>query len=352
MVRVSSAPEGEIVGASILCFALVGTDIYFLLGKEQESQRWKMASNRWSDFGGRVNGDERPEKTAAREFLEETMAIVKYNEWDWLPRVTSEDIEKGLESGDYCLRITINLPVFKTPMVHVCFLKRVPWDPGLPNRFRYVRNRLRPLLDLDRICDSLEAKITSDMLRDMEKLIHADVGYDLTAVDCWYRRAIHLGDTDCLEVHYHGKTSIRRHIPLLPEMQGSAETFAAIVRHRATQITLYKDLPHSLKFHPGICIQRWRTHMTRVHVDHTYLEKQCVKWWSRPRILELMENTCTMKDKTKDVARLCFIPTMTVILQQLDQILNPKPCPPLSDPPPKTWAKVTEQGTHQSDCSP
>lgn len=322
LVRVNEAPEGEIVGASILCFAMVGSDVYFLLGKEQENMRWKMASNRWSDFGGRVNGDERPERTAAREFLEETMAIVKFNEWDFIPRLTSEDIEKGLESGDYCLRITINLPVFKNPMVHVCYLKRIPWDPGLPNRFRFVRNRLRPLLDLDKICDGLEAKITSETLREMEKLIHADVGYDLTAVDCWYQKSSVPSQPDFLEVHYHGKNSIRRVIPLRQDLIPFAETFAAIVRHRATQITLYKDLPHSLKYHPAICIQRWRTHMTRVHVDHTYLEKQSVRWWSIPRILELMENTCTMKDKTKDVARLCFIPTMTVILQQLDQMLG------------------------------
>ena len=65
------------VGAGVLPFARSHTnDIYFLLGKECESDEWKCSSNKWCDFsGGRNDDDVSPAHTASREFCEELCGV-------------------------------------------------------------------------------------------------------------------------------------------------------------------------------------------------------------------------------------------------------------------------------------
>ncbi len=60
----------EIYSAGILPFSVKGGTVYFLLGKDLE--------NKWSDFGGRSEAQDRGrwDVTATREFYEETIGVI------------------------------------------------------------------------------------------------------------------------------------------------------------------------------------------------------------------------------------------------------------------------------------
>ena len=81
------------------------------------------------------------EETAAREFLEETLAIVKYFDTDTLPRQTYDDITLSLQRQEYTFKFYIS---YKTALERhfVVFVKQIPWDPTCIDRFVETRYRL------------------------------------------------------------------------------------------------------------------------------------------------------------------------------------------------------------------
>jgi 8-oxo-dGTP pyrophosphatase MutT (NUDIX family) len=143
MTRTSSSKhiKGRLAGASLLCFSVDPSFscVYFLLGKERHNVRWPKGSNRWSDFGGRVSSsDGCAEDTAAREFFEETLAVVKYFEDDELPRQSWHDIADNLREGKY----TMKLIQGNSSRKFVIFVKQIPWDPEVISRFSTYRSCL------------------------------------------------------------------------------------------------------------------------------------------------------------------------------------------------------------------
>ena len=143
MHRTSSSAtiKGRLAGASLLCFAVDPSFscVYFLLGKERHNVRWPNGSNRWSDFGGRTaSSDTCAEETAAREFFEETLAVVKYFDTDTLPRQGWGDIVDDLRSGRYAMRLTQG----DSRRKFVTFVKQIPWDPAVVSRFSTYRTAL------------------------------------------------------------------------------------------------------------------------------------------------------------------------------------------------------------------
>lgn len=138
--RVSGSIDGRLVGASLLCFCIDPTYscVYFLLGKERHNARWPAGSGRWSDFGGGTTDDESAETTAAREFVEETLATVKYFQQDILPRQTHVDIAQDLAAGNYMMRVTQG----DKHRRFVMFVKQIPWDPEAVHRFSEIRGSL------------------------------------------------------------------------------------------------------------------------------------------------------------------------------------------------------------------
>lgn len=143
MQRTSSTHhiKGRLAGASLMCFSVDPTYscVYFLLGKERHNVRWPNGSDRWSDFGGRVaSSDTCAEDTAAREFFEETLAVVKYFPTDELPRQGWRDIAADLREGKFALRMIQGNGVRK----FVIFVKQIPWDPDVVLRFSKYRSAL------------------------------------------------------------------------------------------------------------------------------------------------------------------------------------------------------------------
>lgn len=140
---VDGEPPGKIVGASLLCFTIdpVWFRVYFLLGKERHIPGWRRGSGKWSEFGGSVSRDApTAEETAAKEFLEETLAVVKFFERDTLPRPDYGDIAQSLKRGEYIFKINVVFGTVEEPRHHVTFIKQIPWDPDAPTRFKACRD--------------------------------------------------------------------------------------------------------------------------------------------------------------------------------------------------------------------
>jgi hypothetical protein len=141
-------PKGRMVGASLLCYCMDPTwsRVYFLLGKERKNVRWKLGSERWSDFGGRVCAKAMSaEDTAAKEFVEETLALVKYFQHDTLPRTQWEDIAESLRQGEYTFQLTFGVvdpEDASNTRNYVTFVKQVPWDPEALSRFETCREMM------------------------------------------------------------------------------------------------------------------------------------------------------------------------------------------------------------------
>jgi hypothetical protein len=113
--------------------------VYFLLGLGRSIMSWPEGSNRWSDFGGVPQKNDRDYfDAAAREFVEETLGVVRYFEHDntYRPRKTWKDISESLRRGEYFKRIQISL---NTGVFVVTFMKQIPWDPKCILRFRHCR---------------------------------------------------------------------------------------------------------------------------------------------------------------------------------------------------------------------
>lgn len=138
-------PNGRIVGASLLCFAIdpLWSRLYFLLGKERKNVHWRAGSEKWSDFGGRAEQESpEAEETAAKEFVEETLAMVRYFEDDVLPRKQYADIAASLRNKNYAFQIKVMFGDASNPRHHVTFIKQLPWDPSAIARFDECRTML------------------------------------------------------------------------------------------------------------------------------------------------------------------------------------------------------------------
>jgi hypothetical protein len=78
------------------------------------------------------------ESTAAREFMEETLAVVRYFPGDTIPRTRWDDIATDLAFGNYTMKITQGNKQRK----FVMFVKQIPWDPEATYRFSRYRAAL------------------------------------------------------------------------------------------------------------------------------------------------------------------------------------------------------------------
>lgn len=130
----------KIIGASILCFSVDPTyaGIYFLLGKEKKTYKFR-GSEKWSDFGGSCKNGESAEECAAREFHEESAAIVSFWSNEPVPRPSYQQIVDELKDEQYYMKVEFE---HTNNVKYVTFVKQVEWDPSYPMKFAETINRL------------------------------------------------------------------------------------------------------------------------------------------------------------------------------------------------------------------
>jgi hypothetical protein len=244
----------EVLSAGVLCYAYADSthDIYFLLGRDRPSPEWPRGSTRWSDFGGGLLPGETETEGAAREFVEESMAIVA------LPQETAGILTSGpfvnqtlvqtlLEQKKYTFRVAANVVdrnqggvevTEETPTqqrrVRVCYVNRIPWQPDLPEKF-------------DRIKEALDK----------------------------------LGDTENMEEVLH----------------------------------CYHNLSNDMQNHPALEIETdlETGQIVGVYVKPEYREKQQIGWWSLHRLKSILRNGGSYKNKF--CFRAGFLCTLAVIIE-------------------------------------
>ena len=116
------------------------TSTYFVLGCQEFSLHAPLAGGRWTLFGGGQHGGEMDTAaTAAREFLEESMGVIQWQEG-------LRDVPSSKDALARCLRnhefiMCFRLRYFRDGQrrFYDVFIKRIPWDPALPTRFEAFR---------------------------------------------------------------------------------------------------------------------------------------------------------------------------------------------------------------------
>ena len=126
-----------ISGAGILLFTRIpGTgEPLVLMARESYDSRYELP---FSGFEGTSKSREHSaEETAAREFIEESLATIH-------GMSSYDDVLAMLQRGDYDMRITqrVHREGVEPAAVYTTFVKEIAYDPGLPGRFGTYRKRL------------------------------------------------------------------------------------------------------------------------------------------------------------------------------------------------------------------
>ncbi len=151
-----------VLSAGVLCYACLEDtqDVYFLLGRERCSSERNSGSNRWSYFGGRVKPGETELECASREFVEESLGLAWLDEALCVPTLNAEVAQEALARGNYTFRVALDTrtdrplhastPETDMQQLRVCYVKRIPWQPDLPEQFQCLRQHLETIDTLSR----------------------------------------------------------------------------------------------------------------------------------------------------------------------------------------------------------
>lgn len=327
-MRIEAAAQGAFVGrcagAGILgyCCPPGGSDVYFVLGKERDCPSWRYGSNRWSDFAGGGKDDECPEATAAREFLEETLAVVPWQE-DGGGICDVDGLAAALLRREFAARIVMSIQGGdQPPKHHVTYVKRIPWCPGAPGDFERAR---RELLSLHRASEGASASMrcAEAALRDHGVELpssaysrprsavraHAsDEGGEgrLDLSGWWSREAASEGqesvhpDTACCALG-HDTETLR-----------AADAYERAVRRWDEAAHRLQCAPADVAAHPAVRAEIAPDGaVLTFRVSPDYLEKQSMQLWSRTRLEEVVRGTGYFRGEH---FRPCFLPTLAVTL--------------------------------------
>ena len=125
------------IGAGVLPVGVDDLGVpHVLLGRERLLPAWK-ASCKWSGFEGSRKTGETMTDTATREFLEESLRVVK----------NSEHVCENILQKKYLMRIVLKIlnERCREPKYHCTYLVPVEYDPLLPQKFLDTRLALEKL---------------------------------------------------------------------------------------------------------------------------------------------------------------------------------------------------------------
>ena len=133
------------IGASILVFSIIPEfNLPCVLLAREKKQRWLGRDNNYvyTDFGGGSQNAEPAERTASREFVEETLGgAVKYFPDDMRNDLAhlKANVEADLQRGNYLARV--ETPVGRDKC-YVTFVKQLHFQPGVTDSFARMENLL------------------------------------------------------------------------------------------------------------------------------------------------------------------------------------------------------------------
>ena len=135
--------------AGIVCFAIDprNSSITVLLGRETPYGRHHRKGV-WCEFGGKRERTETPVETAAREFTEESLGVVKLNKHSYFQKQNyAAAVKHVLLKQTRMTKFTVCISNRKVNRIHkvnlkTYFILQIPWQPGVPQIFLNVREKL------------------------------------------------------------------------------------------------------------------------------------------------------------------------------------------------------------------
>lgn len=337
-----AAKEEKICSAGILPFAIApnaANDIYVLLGKEETIPGWNFGSHKWCDFsGGTDRNDIDVETTAAREFVEESMAVVPLkidskSEKHIFIRV--EDVYQDLKEGNYTHKITMKKPN-KTEdhrvLKCVCYLKQIPWQPELPAHFDAVRHRLFHIRSLSRryqesisdfpTCVPLPGRVTETEYLTPKSKISTVVNMHLSDQNNGIRYAYwtkgegieyQITQFDQISQLITENSPISTKSTLDPPSEMKMRKVVDLWQRLRRAFYL---LPYCMRDHPALDVKMVPNTalIISVGVKNCYLEKESASWWSLPRLSEVIQHGGSFRG---EIFRPNFLPYLAVVLDIL-----------------------------------
>lgn len=291
----------QIVGAGILPVAIdENGEACILLGKERYINHWR-GSLKWSGFeGGRKMG-EHITRTAAREFVEESIGVVPIaNE----TTPTIANVEQRVKDGAYVARIVLCIMhghETEEKRYHVTYVMQVPYDPAYNTRFAARR---RAFVEVQ--------TRTHQLARWTEQLQSYNMPLEGRLYDCVRVAAVvrvQRRDAGVVCVEFRDEDD-RSHVH---EFEGSVAV-DLYVRWYALRKTLAADLNHLPADAFAVTCDALGL-LTAVHVNEDFLEKQNIQWWSLEHLTSVLRNGGYLHS---EFFRAYFLPVMQRTMSVLE----------------------------------
>jgi len=317
--------------AGIIPYAICpysNSNVYFLLGKEGNSPGWKPSTNKWCDFGGRSDFKEDKgsvEQTAAREFVEESLGVISFH-----PPVFREEISKEyqqtnkvfeeLQKKSFTKKIIMTKQFDNKHVKFIYFLKQIPWKPELPHIFKEIRDQILKIKNLSKQYHDLCKKLPKESKFRVPGQSLEDDDVSKVVVDmCLKKSKKELMGVSTIVKYTLLSTSF--HDPL--ECKDSREfwdspEFLVIkqIIHVFSELkTAFQKLPDSLQKHDVFKVKYLSSSVNffiDIHVKDQYLEKQCMEWWSLPKLSNALNNGGISHN---EFLRPNFLPMVAILLK-------------------------------------
>lgn len=293
--------EDQIVGAGILPVAIDDNgEIQILLGKERYVNHWR-GSLKWSGFeGGRKSG-ETIIRTAAREFIEESIGVVPFLS-DNVPTIDS--VEDWVGSGNYVARIVLCIlhgQEDEEKRYHVTYVMEVPYDADYHVNFSSQR---RSFIEIQSRIHYFQR------LNEQVKLLNVPKEGERYAniyVEAVLR--VEMKNNSILCVEFCDDEN-GHHIYEFKDFASDAYVRWQKVRH---SIEVDLKMLHADAFH----VKRNRRGMiVDISINEDFLEKQNVQWWSIGKLNMVLKNGGYLQN---DFFRAYFLPVMQQTLAILEE---------------------------------
>lgn len=149
------------LGAGIIPVSVdANGDIFVMLGKERFIPHWK-GSLKWSGFEGGRKGNESIEKTASREYFEESLGVIKIL---GLPHVNVNSLSNFLKEDNYVTKFTLSIVhnVNDPPRYHITYIVQVEHDTSVPEMFDSKRQHLIELQSMISVCEQQKTNLLNN----------------------------------------------------------------------------------------------------------------------------------------------------------------------------------------------
>lgn len=301
------AISNQIIGAGILPISIDGRGtIRLLLGKERYINHWR-GSLKWSGFeGGRKPGED-IEKTAAREFIEESMGIVKFDN----EHPTVERITKFLLDDRYVARIVLCIVHGEQQerRYHVTYLVEVEYNEEYQMEFV---NRRRTFVELQQKANQLSK--LGDQIVDMHLPCENEYYHDIKVRDILRAESI-TPETLCIDfVDESGKFHT-------VQKKTESEWTSVYMKWFHIKKTFADDTKEfSVGCREAITMNLNDADILRtVKVNEDYIEKQTIQWWSLKDLKTVIKNGGYANS---EFFRAYFLPVLQRSIEEIESITN------------------------------